>query len=392
MKKFFFLFLFPLAISAQPFTKKYLLAFHTCTTNCAPNYHETHIAESNDGTSWTMVPNLPSLPGSVPDLIIRGTKLYLYNPGKLIRYDNTTATWETNYTNVSVLDSNGNPVMFVDPSPTLDANGNIVLFFLNSTGSTGDPAQCVNYPCTKYFDSATEVQGSDGTQFIMEPGHRLSVTISNGTASDPDIFSDGSQFILYYSSGTTTKAFSSSTLHGSYSAFSTLSNAVLTNQGGIPCGHFNTSSSQYWTYVHANGGGGATEIKRVMHSNFNSAVNTSTTVINGSSIGLTAQHKCESPGFCENTFILSGITEGEHSNLFSIFPNPVESGNFILSSLNENKINKVELMDYSGKIVKEIELKKQLTVEISCGELSAGIYFVRINSGKGVSVKKLFIL
>lgn len=382
---------FPAFIFAQPFTKKYLLAFHTCTTNCAFQFHETHIAESNDGLNWSLVPNLPYLPGSVPDIVIRGSRLYLYNPGKVTRYDNSTGAWDASPSNVNVTDTLGNTVNFVDPSPMVDQNGNLVLFFLNSTGSTGDPASCNPYPCTKYFDSAVEVPGSDGTQFILQPGHRLSVTLSSGTGSDPDIYFDGSQYILYYSAGSSTKAFFCPTLHGSYSSFPGLTNDEITNQGGIPCGYYDPSSGMYWTFVHANVSG-ITEIKRVIHGNFNAAVNSSVTVISGSGIGLSAQHKCESPGFCLNDFLLSTGPAVSTPDI-TIFPNPASEHEIIIRGIQEkNRIRKIEILSSGGKLEKEIFPGENVVETILKNELPPGIYFVRLYFSEGsMMVKKLII-
>ncbi|MBC7861817.1 MAG: T9SS type A sorting domain-containing protein [Bacteroidia bacterium] len=366
------------------------MAFHTCTTNCAFQFHETHIAESNDGTTWTMVPNLPYLPGSVPDIVVRGSKLYLYNPGKVRRYNNATGLWDTSQSNVSIVDGSGNNVSFVDPSPYVDSNGNIVLFYLNSTGITGDPASCNPYPCTKYFNSAVEVSGSDGTQFVQQPGDRLSVSINSGTASDPDIYFDGTQYIMYYSAGSNTKAFTCSTMHGSYVSFPGLANNDITNQGGIPCGHYDATSNMYWTYTHF--GGGVTEIKLVPHANFNATVNTSSTVINGTSIGLTAQHKCESPGFCTNDFLTGIGNQQDLNSQISVFPNPANGNEFSVQSFNSKIIvQKIEIINAAGQTVKEINCKENAQVIKIKTEFVPGIYFVKIISSNGNVVKKLIL-
>jgi hypothetical protein len=287
-------------IQAQPFTKKYIMSFHSCLSGaCAgPSQHMTYLAESNDGASWTLVPNFTPYQGSVPDVVIRGSKLYIFNPGSVRRYNYSTNTWDASASSVSIT-SGGSNVNFVDPSPIIDENGRIVLFFLNSTGVSGDPANCSSYPCDKYFESAVEVDGSDGTQFVAQTGKRYTATLSSGTASDPDIFYDGTNYYLYISKGNSVAVYKSSTLHGSYTAISTLSNSLLTNQGGIPSGMYD--GTQYQTFVHANVG--STVIRRQAHSNFNSQLNSFTTIISGSSMGLGANATAESPGICNNTFL-----------------------------------------------------------------------------------------
>jgi hypothetical protein len=174
---------------SQPFTKRYIMSFLTCDAACNGfNDHMVTLAESDDGTNWSPVPNFTPYNGSVPDVIIRGSKLYVYTPGKVKRYDKAASSWDAG--SVFVTDSSGGMVQYVDPSAYIDSAGRIVLFFLNSTGTPmgQDPAGCQTYPCVKYFDSATEINGSDGTQFVKNSGHRISITLLSGTASDPDIF------------------------------------------------------------------------------------------------------------------------------------------------------------------------------------------------------------
>ena len=77
---------------AAGLTKAYSMAFHACnattsTTYCGnPAEHTTHIAESDDGATWTQIPGFYSgWAGSVPDLVIRGTTIYVYNPSTVTR-------------------------------------------------------------------------------------------------------------------------------------------------------------------------------------------------------------------------------------------------------------------------------------------------------------------
>ena len=185
---------------AQPITKRYIMAFHACGTEpCGdPRNHVVKLAESDDGGNWTLVPNFPAFPGSVPDVIIRGSKLYIFTPGSTMRYDIAARRWE-GAMSVLVHDSSGAPGRFVDPSAAINSDGRLVLFFLNSTSVPigQDPAGCGSYPCTKYFDSAIELPGSDGTEFILQPGHRVALSIGGGAAADPDIFTDGKGYVLY---------------------------------------------------------------------------------------------------------------------------------------------------------------------------------------------------
>ena len=100
---------------------------------------------------------------------------------------------------------------FVDPSPFVDEQGRLVLFYL--LGIIGqNPASCApeETTCVKHFHSAVEVEGSDGTAFVAEPGDRVQVTIHMpGSASDPDIFYDGSRYVLYISRGANVQVYTS---------------------------------------------------------------------------------------------------------------------------------------------------------------------------------------
>lgn len=280
---------------AQP-TKKYLMSFHTCTDCAMPTNHTVQLAESDNGSSWSLVPGHTGWQGSVPDVITRGSKIYLYAPTGMKTYDSSTKAW-SNTSKFSVVDKNGATVNIVDPSAHINANGKIVLFYLVSTGSTGDPASCTSYPCTKNFGSAIEKEGTDGTQFVAVDGYRASITLNNGSASDPDIFYDGSKYWLYISLGQSVEVRSSDLLHGDYQKVTTLSNSILTSQGGIPAGYYDPTSKKYWTYVHS---GGPSLIKLGITDNVTTALTSVNSVITGSIIGNSAA-SVASPGFAINT-------------------------------------------------------------------------------------------
>lgn len=302
---FFVLLLFAtISILAQPFTKKFIMAFHTCGSNCFdPRNHNIRLAESNDGVLWSLVPNFQTYSGSVPDVIIRGSKLYIYDAGNVTVYDRSTNTWAAKST-FQITDGSGNIVRPTDPSLFIDDQGRINLFFLNSTGLIGDPAGCASYPCTKIFDSAVEIPGSDGKSFIAQPGHRATIVLNSGAASDPDIFYDGVKYIMYISMGQSTAAYSSTTLHDSYNPIIPLPNGMITDQGGVPCGYFDPTTSKYWTYVNRKQPDGNMVINLAVHDNFNSQLQLANfvTVISGKSIGLDPWVYAESPGFCVNDF------------------------------------------------------------------------------------------
>lgn len=304
-------------LKAQP-TKQYIMAVHTCTTCGDPSFHTTRIIESNDGINWSQVPGTGfTFSGSVPEPIIRDDKLYIYTPGKVNIYNASTNTWDATGESVIIYtdETKTSTVSYVDPSAIIDDDNKINLFFLNSTGISGDPAVCSSYPCTKYFDSAIEVAGSGGKEFILSSGHRLELTISSGSASDPDIFYDGTNYYMYISRGSSTYAYSSTTRHGAYSVVSSLpgGEGLLTSDGGIPCGHYNPSIPNYWTFVHS---GSPTEIKRKAHPNFNVTLSGFSTVVNYSTFGLSSGTSVASPGFVVNTLSTLPVELTNFSGLF----------------------------------------------------------------------------
>lgn len=294
----------------------YLMVVHGCDTSsldCSdPMNHTSHLLESSDGTTWT--DTTLSGPGSVPDLIRKDGTFYIYNPGMVAALLASDGSFVFS-SPVSVTDSTGVPVDFVDPSLFYDAtSGLLVMFYLDSTGGTGDPAGCPdtngdgihNDSCTKYFRSATEVSGSLGTQFIQDSGDRVSITIGTSdpvaqTASDPDIFYDGTQYVMLVSRGANTQVFTSSSLNGTYSPVGGLSDSVLVWGGGVASGHYDSASSQYWIYVHDSWS--VSVVRKATTTTLGSALyNTDfTTVIHGGTVGENPMdYLMASPGFAEN--------------------------------------------------------------------------------------------
>lgn len=309
--------------STPPLSGKYLLSFHACdtsTTNCFnPMTHKTYIAQSDDGIGWSPVSGYAPYLGSVPDLIRRGDTLYVYNPGTVRRYRINTDTWEDPVP-VSVRHADGRHEMFVDPSAVLDSNGKLVLFYL--VGLPGqDPARCPQgqKSCTKVFRSATEVEGSDGSAFIVDPGNRAEISITSfETASDPDVFEDPSGFIMYISKGQDILALSSSDLRGNYTIVSKLPDGILARgSGSVPSGYYSAATKEYWTYVHSSREG-ISVIRRAAHSSLDRPIPDASfsTIISGSSFpGLGSSCMVESPGFAVNINRPSNVTNVTDSTL-----------------------------------------------------------------------------
>lgn len=286
-------------------TQKYLMTFHACkkssSKNCSdPKNHKIYLAQSDDGQSWKRIKGWKAFKGSVPDVIRRDDTLYLYSANnELVRYH-----VKTNMQDKAVpVEVEGLDAGFVDPSLFVDEDGRLVLFFLYGELG-GDPAQCAagKTSCVKNFGSATEVEGSDGTQFTLDDGYRAQVTLSTSgkikTASDPDIFYDGEQYILYISYGPSVSVWTSDSLRGEF----TQSSEMLSNSlGGIPAGFYNETNKEYWTFTHTTSSGYSV-IRRAVHDSVSQALseNDYATVISGSSSKLGSTYSVESPGFAVN--------------------------------------------------------------------------------------------
>ncbi len=392
-------------LHAQPFTKKFIMPFHTCdkaiSSNCNdPINHVTRLAESDNGTQWSLVLGFTPLKGggiippvSVPDLIQRGNKAYLYVPSAVYIYDGSTGKWSSN-TTYTITDESGASIRFVDPSPMLDAQGRIVLFFLNSSssGQGMDPAGCSSYPCTKRFDSAIEVEGSDGKRFVMQSGPRVQITLDGAmlrTGSDPDIYYDGTKYVLYVSAGASTLAFSSTTLHGSYTPLIGTT-GLLTSIGGVPCGHYDTETKRYWTFVQSNEGG-TNVIKRAVHADFSRQLGASdfTTVMSASTLGLGTQTNAESPGITLNAWLNATSVQESAQSLISqpiVSPNPASDIVVVKFTLQQPQHVSLKIFNALGQEVSQIfdtELAKgEYTYQLStqdCARNTSAILFVQLN-------------
>lgn len=134
----------------------------------------------------------------------------------------------------------------------------------------------------------------------MTDGHRIQIQ-----GSDPDIFFDGEQFILYISRGQSTLAFISDTLEGTYSPIGELDgDSFLTHQGGVPAGHYDEETVSYWTYVHSSSTSG-TVVRLAVHDSMTSELGEEDFEITLSyeDLGYADGHRVESPSFAVNTLV-----------------------------------------------------------------------------------------
>lgn len=288
-------------------TKRYLMAYHACAgTLCTdPANHSVYLGESDDGAVWSGVLGWAPFAGSVPDVIQRGRTLYIYTANSMVwRFNLNMGMADRVPVRVTGLPS-GRFSDWVDPSLFVDETGRLVVFLMYAPLGGGDPARCRagEASCTKQFFSATEVDDSDGTEFALDPGDRATVTVPatgpQAAASDPDVFFDGTQYVMYISHGNSTSVWTSPVLRGTYTRSTALPNGLLSDRrGGVPAGHFDTGTLQYWTYAHY-GVAGTSVIRQAVHANLSQPLAESawTSVMTGVNMGLGASISVESPSF-----------------------------------------------------------------------------------------------
>jgi hypothetical protein len=289
-------------------TGKYLMSFHACPTGecqSGPLSHQVYLAQSDDGANWSLVPGWQPYPGSVPDVIRRGDTLYFYTPGKVARYHLDTKTFD----NPTAVQIEGAPDGFVDPSLILDDQGRLVLFFLFGRLNS-DPATCPagQTSCEQVFGSATEAEGSDGARFTLDDGNRASVILTTGgsprSASDPDVFFDGEQYVLLISHGPGFSLWTSPDLRGTYaSASASMPNGLFAeNSPSVPSGYFDPATKRYWLYGHRSMLNDSAVISLAVIDSLSSPPGLKDWVVtlSAESLGLGSGINVESPGFAAN--------------------------------------------------------------------------------------------
>jgi len=86
----------------------------------------------------------------------------------------------------------------------------------------------------------------------------------------------------------------------------------------------------------------------------------------------------------------NAINDFDNNPFVSVFPNPVTSGKVTIANNSGEKIKAIEVIDMKGLIVKV--LKPDYTkVEIEVSDLNKGMYFLRVQTEKEISSKKIVI-
>ena len=234
-----------------PPVEKFLMAFHSCVVGSPdcnnPAQHEVQLAQSSNGTTWTVVEGWQAYPGSVPDVLRRNDVLYVISTSGLRRIDMVSGDVYEDRVELVGSDLFG----YVDPSLALLPTGELALFFLPGQQG-GDPASCGAQPsCTREIRSALEVPQSQGGQFEVNPVAHASVTIDQSCRggdcffSDPDIFFNGNTWVLYISRGASTNAWISKDINDPFDYASKVSD----NSGGVPAGIWDPERNTVLTYL-----------------------------------------------------------------------------------------------------------------------------------------------
>ena len=93
--------------------------------------------------------------------------------------------------------------------------------------------------------------------------------------------------------------------------------------------------------------------------------------------------------FIDNVNITGTLsTQSFFSNNFSIQPNPVNDI-FSITAKNGVSLEKVQVMDINGRIVNETAISGSEAAPINVSDLTAGVYFVKIQSDLGIGTSKI---
>ncbi|MCO6495814.1 MAG: thiol protease/hemagglutinin PrtT [Bacteroidetes bacterium] len=86
------------------------------------------------------------------------------------------------------------------------------------------------------------------------------------------------------------------------------------------------------------------------------------------------------------------VSEIDYNNLINLYPNPADNQVQIELSNSNMDFHKIDILNYNGQVVKEIQIEKEQSIcPILLEHLSSGLYFVRIHSNHKIIYKKLII-
>ncbi len=271
-----------------PPSAAYVMAFHTCNGDCDnPTNHLIHLAQSADGATWTELSGWQPYPGSVPDAFRRANTIYVIGHG-VSKVDVASGAVTAHALNIKKAD--GSKAMARDTSFAGQlADGRLVIVYVPSMQ---DVAGASEIPVM----TAVEDAGSDGTAFTTT-GQAISIpkaSLGIGEPTDPDVFFNGSTWVLYVSVGANVVSYTGPAPGGPFSLDT--ASRVSTNSGGVPSGI--AAGGAVWTYVNQ-GGRDQVSIRRAVTATGTAPIpdGAFTIVLTGAQVGSAT---AESPGIAAN--------------------------------------------------------------------------------------------
>jgi len=85
-----------------------------------------------------------------------------------------------------------------------------------------------------------------------------------------------------------------------------------------------------------------------------------------------------------------GVDESLLNNRISLFPNPAVQGNFLIQSSPDIQIESIIIYKYDGQVIDQ-KMVHDSQYQSSGNNMSSGFYLIKIQTSKGVIVKRLII-
>lgn len=120
-----------------------------------------------------------------------------------------------------------------------------------------------------------------------------------------------------------------------------------------------------------------------------------TTTVNEAT-GVDAELQCrggcsEIPEWYPVQTTMVGI-DAKHQITFSVYPNPVDTVDFLIETSDNQTIQQVQVLDITGKaLYSQIPSGKLNRLKIATVNLTPGAYLVKVKTDKGVGVQKLLV-
>jgi hypothetical protein len=77
---------------------------------------------------------------------------------------------------------------------------------------------------------------------------------------------------------------------------------------------------------------------------------------------------------------------------FNVYPVPCYDGVIFIENKHAIEVSKIELMDVLGNVVLSNQATNESKIKLNLADLPSGNYFVKMSSGKQVSVKKIVVI